>query len=61
MLSQSKKDIEKEIVVALSRLQYRVTTRKANAQTPYCKLAKPKMADAIFGFAHPRSGKNVGT
>jgi len=31
-------------------LQYRVSTHKANAQTPYCKPAQPKMADAIFGF-----------
>jgi len=31
-------------------LQYRVVAHVTNAHTPYCKLAQPKMADAIFGF-----------
>jgi len=34
----------------LPRLQYGVFAHKPNAQTPYCKPAQPKMANAIFGF-----------
>jgi len=45
-----KKGIEREIVVALPRLQYRVEPPTTNAHTPYCKPAQPKMATAIFGF-----------
>jgi len=36
--------------VASQSLQYRVATPIIHSQTPYCKLAQPKMADAIFGF-----------